>query len=179
MAYRSSQTRGWIRATAAGLYQSHSNAGSEPCLWPRLQITAMPDPQHIDQDWGDWTRIFMDTIHIRFCCATTGTPKIVTCNTQHHWERIYCVPETVLNMSQASSHLILQHPNEKTDPKRGYLNSAKANMNPFQWWNRLGTCRCWVVLESSVCSRSQVTWLNRISQVILRYDSHAIHLMWQ
>ena len=32
MAYDSSQARGQIRATAAGLRQSHSNAGSEPHL---------------------------------------------------------------------------------------------------------------------------------------------------
>ena len=35
-----SLARGRIRAVAAGLRQSHSNAGSEPCL----QLTAMPDP---------------------------------------------------------------------------------------------------------------------------------------
>ena len=33
-AYGGSQARGPIRATAAGLCQSHSNARSEPCLWP-------------------------------------------------------------------------------------------------------------------------------------------------
>ena len=30
--YGNSQARGRIRATAAGLYYSHSNAGSKPCL---------------------------------------------------------------------------------------------------------------------------------------------------
>ena len=33
-AYGSSQARGWIRAVAAGLPANHSNAGSEPHLWP-------------------------------------------------------------------------------------------------------------------------------------------------
>ena len=42
-AYGSSQARGRIGATAAGLYHSHSNVGSEPCL-PTPQLTAMPDP---------------------------------------------------------------------------------------------------------------------------------------
>ena len=31
-AYGASQARGLIRATAASLYHSHSNSGSEPCL---------------------------------------------------------------------------------------------------------------------------------------------------
>ena len=43
-AYESSQTRGWIRAEAAGLHHSHSNAGSELCLRPAPQLTAPSDP---------------------------------------------------------------------------------------------------------------------------------------
>ena len=39
-AYGGSQARGQIRATAAGLHHSHSNAGSEPTL----QLSATPDP---------------------------------------------------------------------------------------------------------------------------------------
>ena len=42
--YRNSQARGWIRAAAANLHQSHSNARPKPCLWPIPQLTAMPDP---------------------------------------------------------------------------------------------------------------------------------------
>ena len=42
--YGGSQVRGLIRAIAAGLRQSHSNAGSEPRLQPTPQLTAMPDP---------------------------------------------------------------------------------------------------------------------------------------
>ena len=38
-AYRNSQVRGRIGGAAAGLYDSHSNEGSEPC-----QLTAVPDP---------------------------------------------------------------------------------------------------------------------------------------
>ena len=44
MAYGGSQARGLIRAVAASLHQSHSNAGSESCLQPTPQLTAMPDP---------------------------------------------------------------------------------------------------------------------------------------
>ena len=38
-----SQARGLIRDIAAGLRQSHSNAGSEPHLQPTPQLTATPD----------------------------------------------------------------------------------------------------------------------------------------
>ena len=41
--YGSSQARGLIRAVAAGLHHSHSNAGSEPCLGPIPQLTATLD----------------------------------------------------------------------------------------------------------------------------------------
>ena len=44
-AYGGSQVRGLIGAVATGLRQSHSNAGSEPCLQPTPQLTATPDPQ--------------------------------------------------------------------------------------------------------------------------------------
>ena len=50
MAYGSSQARGQIRAIAAGLCQSHSNARSEPCLQP--QLTATLDPQPTEQGQG-------------------------------------------------------------------------------------------------------------------------------
>ena len=42
--YGSSQARGQIGATATRLEHSHSNAGSEPCLWPTPQLMVMPDP---------------------------------------------------------------------------------------------------------------------------------------
>ena len=43
-AYGGSQARGLLGAVAAGLHQSHSNAGSEPSLRPTPQLTATPDP---------------------------------------------------------------------------------------------------------------------------------------
>ena len=42
-AHGGSQARGRIRAVATGPCQSHSNVGSEPCLHPTPQLTAMPD----------------------------------------------------------------------------------------------------------------------------------------
>ena len=43
-AYGSSQVRGQIRVGATGLRHSHSNAISEPHLWPTLQLAVTPDP---------------------------------------------------------------------------------------------------------------------------------------
>ena len=43
-AHGGSQAGGLIRAVAAGLYHSHSNAGSELRLQPTPQLTATPDP---------------------------------------------------------------------------------------------------------------------------------------
>ena len=45
MAYRGSQARGQIRAVAAGLHHSHSNAGSKLHLGPLSQLMATPDPR--------------------------------------------------------------------------------------------------------------------------------------
>ena len=43
-AYGGSQARGPIGTVAAGLHQSHSNAGSKLHLRPTPQLTTMPDP---------------------------------------------------------------------------------------------------------------------------------------
>ena len=43
-AYGASQDRGLIRAVATSWRHSHSNAWSEPRLWPTPQLTAMLDP---------------------------------------------------------------------------------------------------------------------------------------
>ena len=51
-AYGSSQARGQIRAVATGLRQSHSNAGSKPCLQPTPQLMVMLDPQPTERGQG-------------------------------------------------------------------------------------------------------------------------------
>ena len=51
-AYGGSQGRGPIGAVATGLHQSHSYLGSEPRLWPTLQLTATPDPEPTEQGQG-------------------------------------------------------------------------------------------------------------------------------
>ena len=49
-AYGGSQARNLMGA--AGLHQSHSNAGSEPHLPPTPQLRATPDPKPTEQDQG-------------------------------------------------------------------------------------------------------------------------------
>ena len=44
VAYGGSQARGWIWTMAAGVHDSHSNTGSEQCVWPTPQLMTMPDP---------------------------------------------------------------------------------------------------------------------------------------
>ena len=51
-AYVNSQARDRMGATAAGLCHSYSNVGSEPCLQPTLQLTAMPDPHPTERSKG-------------------------------------------------------------------------------------------------------------------------------
>ena len=51
-AYGGSQAKGLIRATAARLRHSHSNARSEPRLQPTPQLTATPDPKHTERGQG-------------------------------------------------------------------------------------------------------------------------------
>ena len=48
-AYRSSQARGQIRATAASLHRSHSHELSEPRLQPTPQLMASPDPEPLNE----------------------------------------------------------------------------------------------------------------------------------
>ena len=43
-AYGNSQARGPTGAKEAGLYHSHSNAGSKPRLQPTAQLETTPDP---------------------------------------------------------------------------------------------------------------------------------------
>ena len=76
--YVSSQARGRIGATAAGLHHSYSNMGSEPCLppTPRLMATQAEDPRPTDRGQGP-THVFMDSSWIHCCCTTTGTPDSV------------------------------------------------------------------------------------------------------
>ena len=68
MAYGGSQARGLIRAVAASLHHSHSNARSKPSLQHTPQLMETPDR----------TCNLMVPSWIRFHCATTGTPLITS-----------------------------------------------------------------------------------------------------
>ena len=71
MAYGCSQARDWIGAVAAGPCQSHSNTGSELCLWstPQLIATRIPD---LLSEARDQTCALMDTSQVCCCWATMG-----------------------------------------------------------------------------------------------------------
>jgi len=68
----SSQAKGRIGATPAGLLHSHSNAGSELRLQPTPQLTAAPDSDPLSEA-RDQTCILMDTSQICFHCTTMGS----------------------------------------------------------------------------------------------------------
>ena len=74
VAYGGSQAKGQIRAAAADLRHSHSNAGSKPRLKPIPQLMAMwiPNPRIVAKDQ---THILMNTSWICFHCTTMGIPK--------------------------------------------------------------------------------------------------------
>ena len=65
---------GPVGAAAASLHHSHSNSGSQPCLWPTPQLMVTLDPDPLSEA-RDQNCIFMGTSWIRFHCATMGTTK--------------------------------------------------------------------------------------------------------
>ena len=71
-----SQARVWIGAAAAGLYHSHSNKRSKPCLWPTPQLIATPAPQ--PTEWSQGSNLDPSSwILVGFLPqgATAGTPR--------------------------------------------------------------------------------------------------------
>ena len=75
LAYGGSQARGWIGAVA-GLYHSHSNARSKPCLQPAPELSATLDLNPLSKA-RDRTRTHMVPSWILFCCAMMGTPVLL------------------------------------------------------------------------------------------------------
>ena len=72
VAHRGSQARSLIGAVAPGLCQSHSNARSEPRLWPTPQLTATLHLNPLSEA-RDRTRNLMVPSRICSHCTTTGT----------------------------------------------------------------------------------------------------------
>ena len=75
VAYGSSQARGQIGAAAAHQRHSHSNEGSKLHLWSTYTTYGNNESLTHWASPRDWTCVLMDTNHIRFCWATTGTPR--------------------------------------------------------------------------------------------------------
>ena len=76
VAHGHSQTRGGIRVVTTGLHHSHSNAGSEPCLWHNPQLTGNTGSLTFWARPGiDWTWILTDTSGVCYHWVTTGTPQ--------------------------------------------------------------------------------------------------------
>ena len=72
VAYRFSQSRGWIRDTDAHPHHSYSNMRSELCqTYTRAHSNTRSNPLN---EARDWTCILMDTGWICFCSATMGIP---------------------------------------------------------------------------------------------------------
>ena len=60
---------------SCSLCQSHSNAGSEPCLQPTPQLTATPDPQSTEQGQGPNPATSWFLVGFVNHCARKGTPR--------------------------------------------------------------------------------------------------------
>ena len=69
----SSQAKGQIRATATSQCHSHTNSGSEPCLWPIPQLTALSILNPLRES-RNWTHVFMDTSQVYYYWATWELP---------------------------------------------------------------------------------------------------------
>ena len=84
---------GRIRAVAGGLHHSHSNARSEPYLWPHHSSRQHQILNPLSKS-RDGTCNLMVPSRIRFHCATTGTPNITECGLFCYkiaWENIVFV----------------------------------------------------------------------------------------
>ena len=89
MAYRNSQARGPVGASAANLCRGHSNVGSVSVIYTTATATQDLGPScdlhpSSRQHWilnplseaRDRTSILMDTSWINFLSATRGTPRL-------------------------------------------------------------------------------------------------------
>ena len=103
MAYGGSQARCRIRAVAAGLPHSHSNARSKPCLRPNTP--AHDNVGSLTTEQGQGTNlIFMEASRVRFCCTTMGTPR----HSLFRWggPSLFSLPPFPLLLSGGPWHLL-------------------------------------------------------------------------
>ena len=104
-AHGSSQARGQIGATPAGLCHSHSNTGSS-CICDLHRSSWqhwIPDPL---SEARDQTCILMDISWIHLCCATTGTSSTyfsILYKARNFWNKIYSsVPSKFVSLTYFS-----------------------------------------------------------------------------
>ena len=88
----SSQAKGQIRATAAGLYHSHSNSGFEPHLQPTPQLKATLDSSNPLRKARDRICIPMNTSWICFRCVTMELPCGFFIDTLYQVEEFLFIP---------------------------------------------------------------------------------------
>ena len=83
-AYWSSQAKGWIRAVAANLHHSQSNAGSELCLRPTPHSSWQHCIRNPLSEARNQTRILMGTSWVRYCWEWPKfkRPCHMSCNLQ-------------------------------------------------------------------------------------------------
>ena len=84
----SSQIRNGIWAAAAGHSHTHSNARSEPCLWPKPQLAAMQILNPLSKA-RDWTCILMETSRFHYNWAKIGTPIFLYLFFNYSWFTIF------------------------------------------------------------------------------------------
>ena len=126
-----SWARGRFGAIAAGLHHSHSNARSEPHLWPMSQLTVNPL-----SGARNWTLILTDISKVPYRWATTGTPEILKpLLTQFSFDSnlLFPVVKSILHLRQNISCINSEvnffkgeRMSERRKEERGHLWRARA-----------------------------------------------------
>ena len=88
-AYESSQSRGQIRGTAAGLPSQPQQCGIQAASATYSTAHCKPDPNLLSQA-RNRTYILMDPSQICFCCATVG--PLDFCFFTMNWYQIFPLP---------------------------------------------------------------------------------------
>ena len=121
VSYGSSQARGQIWVVAASLYYSHSNAGSEPHLWPTPQLTATLSEAR------DWTHILWILVGLLTRWAIR-TPKFGCIFIAGFWVLYILRKICVLKILQEFCGLYFHF---KSCPLKSSFNFYKVNLSTF------------------------------------------------
>ena len=108
-AYGSSQARVQIRAAAAGLHHSHSNAGSEPCLDVHNSSRQCQILNPLSKARNRGTCLLRNTSWVHFCWVRMGTPTPFYCSSGEvkkeflcSWRNSGCFSHIALGWSSVS-----------------------------------------------------------------------------